>query len=128
VVSQLTDHVIVAVTVNAESFASPSALGCPADDSAYVYEQSVDCAVDGRAVWYGVPGPGQRTVCPSPIDQETNWGTAVAVALTAPAVAVARKLCQVCGETQSHDVRLTTLNAAGLRLMTGLGSVRRPTA
>jgi hypothetical protein len=52
----------------------------------------------------------------------------VAVALTAPAVAVALKLCHDEGSIQSHESRFTTLNADGSRLITGGGSVSESTA
>jgi len=61
-------------------------------------------------------------VCPSPIDHETLSGIATAVALTPPAVAVARKLCQIWGSIQSHELRFTMLNDDGSRLTTGEGS------
>ena len=67
-------------------------------------------------------------MCPSPIDHETVSGTATAVAVTLPAVAVALKLCHVLGSIQSHEFRLTTLNDDGLRLMTGDGSVSESAA
>jgi len=67
-------------------------------------------------------------VCPSPIDHETVSGTATAVAVTLPAVAVALKLCQVWGSIQSHEFKLTTLNEEGLRLTTGDGSVSESAA
>ena len=125
VADQLTVQVMVAVTSKAPSFESPSALGCPADDSGNAYEQAVDCAASGIVGSYGVPGPSHTTVCPSPMDHETLTGVAIAVALTPPAVAVARKLCQVCGSIQSHELRLTMLKAEGLRLTIGEGSVSR---
>jgi hypothetical protein len=93
-----------------------------------VYEQSVDCALAGMALWYGVPGPLHTTECPSPIDQETVSGTAVAVAVTPPAVAVARKLCHDAGSTHSQELKFTTLNDDGLRLMTGEGNVSESAA
>ncbi len=120
---QVTLHEIVETTGNAPSFKSPSALGWPADELLYVYEQSVDCAPGGIAGWYGVPGPLQMTVCPSPMDQEIVSGTAVAVAVTPPAVAVALKACHDKGSIQSHELKFTTLNDDGLRLMTGEGKV-----
>jgi hypothetical protein len=55
-------------------------------------------------------------------------GTAIAVAVTPPALAVARKLCQICAGTQSQVLRFTTLNDDGLRLMTGEGNVSEPAA
>ncbi len=103
-------------------------LGWPAEDVRYVYEQYVLCPSDGIAGWYGTPGPPQTTVPPSPIDQETLSGTAIAVALTPPAVAVARKLCHAAGSIQSQELRFTTLNNDGLRLTTGDGNVRESAA
>jgi hypothetical protein len=123
VADQVTPHKIVETTGKAPSFRSPLALGSPADEVLYVYEQSVDCASGGIATWYGVPGPLQTTVCPSPIDQETVSGTAVAVAVTPPAVAVALKACHDDGSIQSHELKFTTLNDDGLRLITGEGKV-----
>ncbi|MGD0378818.1 MAG: hypothetical protein ABSC30_02420 [Acidimicrobiales bacterium] len=67
-------------------------------------------------------------MCPSPIDHETLSGTATAVAVTLPAVAVALKLCHIWGSIQSHEFRLTTLNEEGLRLTTGDGSVSESAA
>jgi hypothetical protein len=52
----------------------------------------------------------------------------VAVALTPPAVAVARKLCQEDGSIQSHESKFTTLNEDGLRLIAGEGSDNESTA
>jgi hypothetical protein len=53
-----------------------------------VYAQDVLCVDDGNAAWYGVPGPLHVTDPPSPMSQVTEVGTAVAVAVTAPVVAL----------------------------------------
>ncbi|MEV8609534.1 hypothetical protein AB0383_16645 [Amycolatopsis sp. NPDC051373] len=42
----------------------------------------------------GVPGPAQVTVLPSPIDNTTDVGVAIAVTDTAGTAAVADRACQ----------------------------------
>jgi hypothetical protein len=62
------------------------------------------------------------------MDHVTVSGTAIAVALTPPALAVSRKLCHVSPLIQSHELRFTTLNADGLRFTIGDGNVRELSA
>ena len=80
---QSTCHAMVAVT-------SKTPPGSPADVRRKVCPQSGDGASpsDFPSFRYGVPGPEQVTVDPSPIDHFTDFGVAVAVTVTPPALTV----------------------------------------
>src|SRR5579875_2964806 len=72
--------------------------------SGQVYEQSV--VAFGAAGLYGVPGPSQLTVVPSPMSKTTSVGVAVAVVVTGPALAEADR--HPSGLIHSHDARPTS--------------------
>jgi hypothetical protein len=91
-----------------------------------VCEQVVDWLVAGSAESYGVPGPLQVIVDPSPVFQITYDGVAVAVAATHPptlqAWAVVESECHMADVIQSHSARFTYPVVDGLRVKVGVGS------
>ncbi len=68
-----------------------------------------------------MPGPGQLTEVPSPIDHDTDVGRATAVTITPGTCAVAERTPQLAGSTHNHVGRFTSCSPAGLATIRGEG-------
>ncbi|GAA1673490.1 hypothetical protein GCM10009765_23530 [Fodinicola feengrottensis] len=79
-----------------------------------MYPQSGDAAAPPRAGVHGVPREWQVSQPPSPIDQLTATGRAVAVTVKAGTLAVAVWVCHESRLTHSHTGNRTSFTPVGL--------------
>ena len=119
---QLTDQVVVTVTVKNRSFGSGPACGSFADERLYVYVQSDRCESADSLFTYGVPGPAHVNGAePSPGSHVVLVGRASTTAHTGPAWVLCLNVVHTDRGTQNHSAKFTSARGVGFNPAVGAG-------
>src|SRR3954447_5930908 len=119
---QLTDQVVVTVTVKNRSFGSGPDCGSSADERLYVYVQSECCELAGSLFTYGVPGPAHVNGAePSPGSHVVFVGRATTTAHAGPACVLCLNVAHNDRGTQNHSAKFTSARGVGFHPAVGAG-------